>query len=37
MPDNMNGFDVRSVADAMMEKQERELMPRNTPVKTPSK
>lgn len=37
MPDNMNGFIVQSVADAMMEKQERELMPRNTPVKTPSK
>lgn len=38
VPDNMNGFSVQTEADAMLEKQEREIMPRTTtPMKTPNK
>ncbi|XP_039267147.2 kinesin-like protein KIF23 [Styela clava] len=38
IPDNMNGFSVQPEADAMLEKQEREILPRTTtPMKTPNK
>ncbi|XP_076802728.1 kinesin-like protein KIF23 isoform X2 [Clavelina lepadiformis] len=37
MPDNMNGFIVQSEADALLEKQEREIMFPLTTTKTPSK
>lgn len=36
-PDKMNGFDVQSEADAMLERQTRDLMPKLAPQtpKTP--
>ena len=36
-PDKMNGFDVQTEADAMLERQTRDLMPKLTPQtpKTP--
>jgi len=37
-PDRMNGFEVQTEADAMMERQKKDIMPNlTTPSKTPSK
>lgn len=37
-PDRMNGFEVQSEADAMLERQKKDIMPNlTTPSKTPSK